>query len=168
MTDSSDQPDWRPVMAALANPHCRRMYAQVELGQDAATIGQELSASKRNNAWRILLRSGLVREVDAGLVADAEIFAHVLAAAPSSRQARGVERYLTGQGTIDRYPSDPLEMRELLDFVARRTVADDEVVSEKILNERLSVFSDDVALLRRNLVDHEVLERTRSGSEYAR
>jgi hypothetical protein len=41
------------------------------------------------------------------------------------------------------------------------------VLSEKELNERLEPFSSDVAVLRRHLVDHGLVERTRSGSEYA-
>lgn len=41
-------------------------------------------------------------------------------------------------------------------------------MSEAVLNDRLSAFSDDTATLRRSMVDDEVLERTASGSQYAR
>jgi hypothetical protein len=44
----------------------------------------------------------------------------------------------------------------------------DGVLTEKEVNERLASFADDVAVLRRHLVDVKFLERTRSGSEYAR
>ena len=42
-----------------------------------------------------------------------------------------------------------------------------EVVSEREMNERLSVHSEDVAALRRYLVDAGLVERTATGSEYA-
>jgi hypothetical protein len=41
-------------------------------------------------------------------------------------------------------------------------------MSEQETNERLAAFTDDVAALRRFLVDGGLLERTPSGSEYAR
>ena len=37
------QPDWRPVIAALANPHAREVFAQVVLGHEDA--GQGLGAA---------------------------------------------------------------------------------------------------------------------------
>lgn len=46
--------------------------------------------------------------------------------------------------------------------------ADSEVVDERELSERLLRFGDDPALLRRYLVDFGLVERPRSGSEYAR
>ena len=43
-----------------------------------------------------------------------------------------------------------------------------EVLTEKQLGEALSRFTTDVAALRRHLVDASLLERTPTGSEYAR
>ncbi|WP_254359271.1 DUF2087 domain-containing protein [Microbacterium hominis] len=41
------------------------------------------------------------------------------------------------------------------------------MLTERELDERLASVTDDVALIRRHLVDHRELERTRSGSEHA-
>ncbi|QKJ21194.1 DUF2087 domain-containing protein [Microbacterium hominis] len=51
-------------------------------------------------------------------------------------------------------------------FRARLRCAVD-VLTERELDERLASVTDDVALIRRHLVDHRELERTRSGSEHA-
>lgn len=165
--EANREHDWRPVVAALANPHSRRVFAQIVLGEDPGSVGRELSPSRRRHALGVLEGAGLVRDSDGTYVECGDVFAQLLAAAP--RPARsGVERYLTGRGTIDRYPSDARERRELLELVARRTLEEGEVVSEAVLNDRLSAFSDDTATLRRSMVDDEVLERTASGSQYAR
>ena len=42
-----------------------------------------------------------------------------------------------------------------------------QILDERETNARLEPFTSDVAALRRHLVDAELLERTRSGSEYA-
>ena len=78
-------------------------------------------------------------------------------------------------------PSCPVELRSMTPAdlthalhaivcaVAERHGADaSEVVTERELTERLAPFGPDTAALRRAMVDAEVLERTRSGSEYAR
>lgn len=49
---------------------------------------------------------------------------------------------------------------------ASRVYAD--VLTEAELNERLVPFDEDVAALRRYLVDEGLLMRTRSGSSYSR
>jgi hypothetical protein len=52
-------------------------------------------------------------------------------------------------------------------MIAQRVLSEGEVLTEKELNGRLRAFTEDVPLLRRHLVDAELVERTRSGSEYA-
>ncbi|MGC0143010.1 DUF2087 domain-containing protein [Pseudactinotalea sp. Z1732] len=168
MDDRHDHLDWRPVVAALANPHSRRMFAHIVLGDDPAAAGRELSPSRRSHALEVLRRAGLIRAVDGGYIEQSDVFGRLLAAAPGPERPKGVERFLTGAGKIDRYPSDAQERRELLELLARRAVEEGEVVPEAVLNDRLSAFSDDTATLRRYLVDLEILERTPSGSEYAR
>lgn len=162
------QQDWRPIIAALANPHTRRLFAQIILRDDPESAGGQRSPSKRRHALASLLQAGLVREADGGFIEDPDVFGRALAAACGPARPVGVERFLNGRGEIDRYPSNAAEHRALLEFVAERSLADGEVVSETELNERLAKFSSDTAALRRYMVDDEVLERTRSGSEYAR
>lgn len=86
------------------------------------------------------------------------------------RRADGVERFLDASGRIDRYPQRDADRRALLAWVADRAFPGGEVLAEREVNERLAPFAPggDVAVLRRHLVDHELLERTRSGSQYAR
>lgn len=90
-------------------------------------------------------------------------------AAPRRRSARNdPTRFLGADGRIDRYPATASQRRTLLAWVTARAIAPDEVLTEAAVNERLAPFSDDVAALRRHLVDGGFIERTRSGSEYAR
>jgi len=86
----------------------------------------------------------------------------------SARPAEtGVERFLTPAGRLLGLPSKPAERLELLALVASRVLAPGEVVAEKELNQRLAAFGDDVATLRRLMVEAELLERTPTGTEYA-
>lgn len=167
MDDDGDRPDWRPAVAALANPHVRRVFAQVVLGVETVRLGAELGRSRRRRALDTLLVAGLVREVEGRVVEDPQAFARVLAAHSLPRPT-GPERFLDGHGRIDRYPADAGERRALLALVAEHVLAPDEVVTETVLGERLARFGPDTATLRRYLVEEELLERTRSGSEYAR
>lgn len=92
-------------------------------------------------------------------------------AAPRPRAAADdITRFLDSDGRIDRYPLRDADRRALLTWVAVRAVPEDAVVDEPALNALLAPYAPagDVAVLRRYLVDHELLERTRSGSQYAR
>lgn len=91
--------------------------------------------------------------------------------APRPRPAKGdVTRFLDASGHIDRYPASTGERRDLLTWVAERAIGADEVLAEAEVNERLAPYAprDDVAALRRHLIDHALLSRTASGSQYAR
>lgn len=167
MKKTNDRPDWRPIIAALANPNSRRIFAQIVLSEDPETLGRGLSPTRRNHALEVLVNSGLIHESEDGWVECDDIFGRVLAAAPRRERRTGVERFLTDAGKVDRYPSNKRERRELLDLIAGRALEEGEVVPEAILNDRLNAFTDDPATLRRYLVDEEILERSRTGSEYA-
>jgi hypothetical protein len=155
--------DWRPMIAALANPDTRTMFAEIVLG--VAEPGAGLSPSRRQHTVDLLRSAGMV---DGDGMLDAGVFARVLAAAPQRERATGVQRFLTADGRIDRYPSNAGERETLLAYIVARVLAPDEVVDEREFTERLAVFADDAAALRRHLVDAGLVERTRSGSEYAR
>ncbi len=168
MDNARPEADWRPVVAALANPHARLLYARIVVGErEPAGLTRGVPAAKARNALHALERAGLVREHAGSWVDTSDVLTGLLAAAATPR-APGVERYLDGRGRIDRYPTDAADLRELLEFVAARVLAAGEVVTERELTERLAPFGPDTAALRRAMVDAEVLERTRSGSEYAR
>ena len=159
-TGGMTTPDWRPLVAALGNADARRVYARLVLGEADAFVG--LSPSRAAHVRRMLEGAGLVDDT----TVDERVFAQLLAT-PKARPT-GVRRFLRADGRIDRYPSADADRRELHEHVAQRVVADGETLTEPELNERLAAFADDVAVLRRYLVDHELLERTRSGSSYGR
>ena len=88
----------------------------------------------------------------------------------STPRAKGPERFLDGRGRIDRYPVRASDREELLRWVTERAFSPARTYTEAEVNDTLEPYATggDVAVLRRYLVDHELLERTRSGSEYAR
>jgi hypothetical protein len=80
--------------------------------------------------------------------------------------ATGVERFLTREGRIIGYPSRWSDRRELLALVLARTMGPDEHLTEAQLGERLAGFTEDVATLRRYLVDAGLLARSPDGRSY--
>lgn len=150
--------DWRAVVAALANHDTRRALARLiaETEEPIADKAYQRAVGRLSEAgvltpegqfdqapFRALLREG---------------------ARPA---ATGVERFLTPSGRLIGLPSKPGERLELLALIASRVLRPGEVVTEKELGERLSAFDDDVATLRRLMVEAELLERTPTGTEYA-
>lgn len=78
-------------------------------------------------------------------------------------------RYLVrGEDTIDRYPRRQEDRRMLLQWIAERTFTTDDELDESTVNGMLFPYSDDVAVLRRYLVDHGLLERFPDGTGYRR
>ncbi|WP_065571514.1 DUF2087 domain-containing protein [Microbacterium oleivorans] len=162
--DRSGDDKWRPLVAALANDRVREAFARLTLGASADDALEGLSPSRRRHVVDTLQRAGLVTD---DLRADGGVFARVLASAPAAPRPTGVERHLSREGRLTGYPSSPTERRELLRVLAHRVLRPGEVLDERGINERLAALTDDVAVLRRYLVDHELVERTRSGTEYA-
>lgn len=150
---------WRGVVAALLNPDLR-----IALGEVIGEGG--LSDAQRERALARLRDIGLVRDGEDGVVFDADFVRGILDENPVVRPT-GPERFLDGDGRIDRYPVQASERQQLLQWVAERAFVAGEVLDERQANERLARFTDDTAALRRFLVDAAILERTRSGSEYA-
>ena len=149
---------WRAVLALLANPDTRRTLARVIAESEPAAGDKEY-------------RRGLARLTAAGLVVDGRVDEAALRrllqeSAPP--RPEGVERFLTPSGRLIGLPSRPAERLELLALIAGRVLRPGEVVAEKELNRRLAAFDDDVATLRRLMVEAELLERTPTGTEYAR
>lgn len=162
--DRSGDDQWRPLVAALANDRVREAFARLTLGASADDALGGLSPSRRRHVVETMRRAGLVTD---DLRADGEAFARVLASAPAAVRPTGVARYLSREGRLIGYPSNADERRELLTLLAARVLAPGEILDERGINERLEAVTDDVAALRRHLVDHDLVERTRSGTEYA-
>lgn len=157
---TSDSPErWRAVIAALLDDDARAVLS------DTAT--HDLTERRRARALERLVNAGVLRyDGDATPVFDHDGIRALLASAP---RPTGPERFLDGAGRIDRYPSRDDERHTLLEWVAHRVLTSGEAISEREINERLLPYApaEDVAVLRRYLVDHELVERTRSGTEYA-
>ena len=149
--------EWRTVVAMLANPDTRRALARV--------IVESEDAPSTLQAQR-----GLARLTEAGLVTNGRVDASALRAllAENARPQRvGPARFLTPSGRLIAMPSRPGDRLELLRLIAARVLQPGEVVTERQLGDRLAAFDDDVATLRRLLVEAGLLERTPTGTEYA-
>ena len=161
-------PHWRRVVAALANNDARTVYAQIVLGAKIPDVAAELNARRRDKAIAVLLESGLVqRSAENELEASGAIFSSLLAQQPRRQAQTGSARFMR-LGRIDRYPANTAERRELLAWIVRDAIEPGEHLTERQVNERLLSYSDDVVMLRRYLIDFELLERTPSGSSYSR
>ncbi|MDJ1114775.1 DUF2087 domain-containing protein [Microbacterium dauci] len=152
---------WKPLIAVFANPETRRAAAMLLLGETLEQSTAHLSPSKRSRVLGALRTSGLVTGDDV----DPEVFRRVLEATATPRR-EGIDRFLEGK-RIAQYPADLTTRAGLLAWVARDALAPDEVLTEPEINERLLPYAEDVAVLRRYLVDHELVERTPDGAEYA-
>ncbi|QNE37008.1 DUF2087 domain-containing protein [Leifsonia shinshuensis] len=147
------------MLAALANADTRAAFARV-------TLGLPLDGPRDARALAALTDAGLVADGEVAPVVAEDTIRAALASASRSRPT-GPQRFLDAEGRIDRYPSGRADRVELLRWVAAHSLSAGEVVSEREVTERLTRFTRDPAALRRFLVDEALLERTRSGSEYA-
>ena len=161
-------PNWRRVVAALANKDARTAYAQIVLGARLPEVAAGLNARRRDRAIAALLESGLVeRNAASELEASEAIFSDLLTQQPRRQAQTGVARFMR-LGRIERYPANTTERRELLAWIVSEAIEPGKHLTEKQVNERLLSYTDDVAMLRRYLIDFGLLERTPSGSSYSR
>lgn len=153
---------WRTVIAVLANSDTRHAMARMMLGDDLTSATHELAPSKRRKVMRSMQRSGLVGAD--GLIVGG-VFRALLEESPVVR-SEGIGRFLD-EKRIQQYPANLEERGRLLAWVARDAFRADEVLDEQAVNERLAPYHDDVAVLRRYLVDYQLVERRADGTEYA-
>ncbi|MCZ9883129.1 DUF2087 domain-containing protein [Arthrobacter sp. B2a2-09] len=166
-SDSLTTPDVRRLLAALANAEARRVFAEISVG---GTPGGSLSPARLARALKLLDQAGLVEtvETEGGIRyrIPEHVFRDALASLSPAPSKPGVERFLTADGRIDRYPARETERRKLLAWVAKRVLDTSERMAERELNERLARFTGDVPMLRRYLVDSGIVSRTSDGSSY--
>ena len=160
--------DPRRVAAILANPDMRFAYAQAVLGHRPEDIAAHLSPARRKKILSALVDSGLLRLNEDGTVSDSEeVFHAMLALHPTPVVATGVSRFLRDERILQ-YPANTADRRELLVWVAGKALHPHETLDEREINERLKRFTEEYAVLRRYLVDADLLERTTSGTAYRR
>ncbi|MGM7775982.1 DUF2087 domain-containing protein [Arthrobacter sp. KNU-44] len=166
-SNSLTTPDARRLLAALANTQARRVFAEISVG---GTPGSSLSPAKLERALALLDQAGLVETVetegDVRYRIREHAFRDALASLSSAPSPSGVERFLTSDGRIDRYPAREADRLKVLAWVATRVLQTSERVAERELNERVARFTGDVPMLRRYLVDSGIVSRTPDGSAY--
>lgn len=155
--------EWRSVIAVFANPDTRLVAAHMMLGMDLASASSSLATSKRRKVVEALTKSGLV-DRETGEFKDS-VFRSVLDRHPIEKR-EGIGRFLDGS-TIRQYPANLEDRGTLLEWVAKQALGNEEVLSEPEMNDRLRPFSADVAVLRRYLVDYQLIERRADGTRYA-
>lgn len=177
--DPAPTPDWKPILAALGNEAARTVFAHAALGTLDAQARAALN-SREAKALQTWLSLGVLTQVpDDGPVTSAgsvTVDGGLLRATLAAPQVRGEQKARAGVGKflvgglgprLQALPAAPGEQRELLMWVRDAALRPGEVLTEPQLNERLRVFHEDVALVRRYLVDHGLLERTPTGTQYA-
>jgi hypothetical protein len=165
--DRATPVDARRIAAVFANPDMRTTYAEIVLGLSPDVVGVRLGPARRRRVLSALLDSGVIEDDGEHLQATDRVFRELLDQHPKRAALDGIDRFVR-DGRITQYPSNAVLRLELLEWVAARVLDADEVIGERELNERLSTITDNFALLRRYLVDYDLLERTRSGSDYTR
>lgn len=147
---------WQQILSTLASHRLRGLYAALVLGQQP-----EMTAKERQK----LLASGLVMDDGGALTVAPDVFKAALAAARTP-EPTGPERFLSGGLVV--LPHRAADRLELLGYLRDRVIAAGETMAEKELNARLAVFTTDVPMLRRALVDYGFLAREPDGSAYRR
>lgn len=145
---------WRRPAAALADPHRAETWARAVLG-----LPQPDDKRTRQSVVE-LAAAGLLDEQ--GRATDA--FARLLAEHPATTRT-GLDRWLR-DGRIATYPSRPADREELLAWIAARLP--DRELTEKEVGEHLALVTDDIAVVRRYLVDAGLLDRAADGTGYRR
>lgn len=152
--------EWRRVVAALANPDRRAVFAGLVLDSPV-----DVPPARRAKALAALADAGLLTlHADGSATLVERVFDDLLALAPEPKR-EGVQKFIR-DGRIESFPVKWAERVEVLRWVAGELDAGPWTEAE--LGERLAVFHTDVAVLRRYLVDAELLERAPDGSRYFR
>ncbi|QCR20358.1 DUF2087 domain-containing protein [Agrococcus sp. SGAir0287] len=156
--------DWRPVVAALADPERRLLLARVTV---EAARGLPLHPEAMPTADRrrlvALVRAGLV-ELRAGGAHPVDAFTPLLG---STSAATGIGRYVS-QGRIVGWPRRPSDRQAVLAWAADAVLAPGEEVDERTITDRLRALWTDPVLLRRDMVDAGLVARAADGSAYRR
>lgn len=145
--------EWRRVAAALSNTERREAWARAVLGL--------VPQGRRGAKHTADLQAAGLLDADGN---PTTIFADLLAEQPAETR-HGIDRWVR-DGRIQQFPAKRSDRRELLGWVAARVVGENEIIDESVVNERLGGLTDDVATLRRYLVDAGLLLRDDFGRHY--
>jgi hypothetical protein len=159
---------WRALVSALADDAAREVYARIVLDEPVETVLDTLPPGKRRRVIDTLLSAGLISVHDEGWRMEPDVFREALAAAaPPKPRPTGVDRFFV-DGRLGTYPSRVADRDEVHAHIADRLLTPGETLSEREVNDRLADIVDDVAAMRRYLIDTGVLRRERDGTGYSR
>lgn len=157
-------PHWKPIVAALANAEMRAVFARIVLEPGSKRHFEGFSPVRSERLVESLLKSGLIDESGGELAVSETVFRDALAAGTKPPPS-GLARFMDGDRIVQ-FPSNLSDRVELLRNIAGRVLHGGEEISETEINSRLRRHSDDVAVLRRYLVDFGLVERNRDGTAY--
>lgn len=157
---------WQDILALISNKATRSLFAKVEIGPLTADDIDRLSG-KEKKAFARLQASGIVRWEDGVVRIDSDVLRSPLTREAKHSPKSVIDKYFDGVRlhTMPRRPEDRISA---LRWIVEQVVPENSTVTETSLNERLSVFHPDVAMLRRYMVDLGLLDRSQDGSSYYR
>ncbi|MDR6690981.1 hypothetical protein J2X55_001893 [Microbacterium sp. 1154] len=158
---------WRALVSALADDNARDIYARIVLNQPIEPALDALSPGKRRRVIEALQAAGLVSFDGEAWRIEPDVFRAAFAAAPPAPRPTGVDRFFV-DGRLATYPSRIADRDEVHAHIAERLLTPGATLSEHEVNDRLADIVDDVAAMRRYLVDAGLLHRARDGTVYSR
>ena len=164
MAEKSTMDCWIQVAAGLKNPAMRQALAEA-LGTGAPVEPRDKKHAKELERWQA---TGLLMRSDAGVVLNEQLLLQTLQAAGRGAEERtGIQRFFAGP-RLHTLPASPADRHAVMLCIRDAVITPGEQLHEPQLNERLRTVHPDVALLRRYLVDHQLLARTVDGASYTR
>jgi hypothetical protein len=160
------------VLGRLADEQRLRMLSAVALGATSVSTAAARAGVSENEAARALAHlvgAGMIVQGESGLEVDLGVFARAAraAAVPRKRpdmsdaspgQAAVLRNFVDADGRITALPAREAKRRLVLEYVAGRFEPGREY-PEREVNGLLLAVHDDVASMRRYLVDAALLER---------
>ncbi|WP_295830967.1 DUF2087 domain-containing protein [uncultured Microbacterium sp.] len=158
---------WRALVSALADDRAREVYARMVLAQPIDDALDALSPGKRRRVLDTLRSAALISPDGEGWRVEPDVFRVALRSAPAAPRLTGIDRFFV-DGRLAVYPSRAADRDAVLAHVVERLATPGEILTEGAVNDRLAAIVDDVAAMRRYLVDAGFLERSRDGAAYSR
>lgn len=153
---------WIEIAAGLKNQNMRRVLGLVLSGEQEqlGEVGQHRKALEN---WA---KIGLLSHQDTQWQLNEQLLNDTLATASAEgTQRTGIQRFFTGD-RLSTLPARPTDRHEVLVHIRDQVLAANESLREDQLNERLAAIYQDVALLRRYMVDHGLVQRDAAGTNY--
>ena len=148
------QPNVIQFLAALSNERSLARFAQI-------TLGNARPSAETDAADRLLRTAGVLIELpDGSLAVDAAAIRSMLT---SVRDDHAGKRRSTRLASL---PKRERERERVLRELASQILSGSERVPESVLTERLDPLVEDVAMVRRAMIDGGLLRRDASGAEY--